>query len=128
MSARAEIAAQITQDNPAYKVLQYPFTPASVPAGQVIVSLWRADVNPAPNDHLAHEVTINVYGSKTVNAAAETELDGAFDSVMLALQRIPSAIFKTASRQTFDEVIAGWQITVTLVSTNPYKQAILKGQ
>lgn len=128
MTARGEVAQQIKTDQPAWTVEAWPYLPTQVGKGKIIVAVWRSDLNPAPDDFLAHEVTINLYGAKAAEEAAETELDGALDEVLLSLQRLDFVTFKTATRQEFDGgVIAGWQITATLITTNTYKQALLEG-
>ena len=126
-TARERVAAQIKADNPRMLIVAYPYVPTNVAKGRHSVAVWRSDVNPTENGLLAHEVTVNLYGAKTAGEQAEEDLEAAFDQIMLSFQRMPEVIFKSATRQTFDDVLAGWQFTVTAKSTNPYKAQLLKG-
>lgn len=126
---RETIAGRIAQDNPTWLVWDYPDVPKQVGKGRPVVSVWRSDVAPNSTTRAAldHEITINVYGAKTIGAGMEAELDDLFDEVMLSLERVGGFQFARASRQSFNnETIAGWQITGSVVSANVYRSTIIQ--
>ena len=123
---RQQLAAQIRADNPEWIVKDYPDEPSQVRKGKPVVSIWRASVVPAARQHLDHELTLHVYGSKVVDAAAETELDNILDGILLSIERYEGARFIRAERRNLvDGAFAGFVITVNTYSTNVYRAAVL---
>lgn len=125
---RQTVAAQIQQDNPEWKVFDYPFTPSNVQVGKPVVSVWRSGLDPGANTHhLSHSVQIFAYGARAVSSKAEDEMDDLLDGVLLSIERLGGWRFTTAKRGLFfDDTLAGWLIEATAESTNVYKQTILR--
>jgi hypothetical protein len=112
---------------PDWRIHRYPHTPDSVPRDKAVVSLLRTEIQPTPGTDLTldHLVTINVYGSKTTDLAAQDELDGNHDLVLVALQRLGSFTWSKSSATTWHNgAIMGWQITGTISSPNIYRALI----
>lgn len=124
---RQQLAEQFRADHPAWLVSDFPDVPKQIAKGRPVVSVWRSELVPASNrTNLAHEITINGYGAKTVGAGAEDELDDLLDDLLLSLERFPGFILTRAARQSFaNDSIAGWQITGTVLSANVYRSTIL---
>jgi hypothetical protein len=123
---RQQLAAQIRTDNPTWIVKEYPDEPSQVRKGKPVVSIWRGSIVPAARQHLDHELTLHVYGSKVVDAAAENELDEILDAIMLSIERYEGARFVRAERRNLgDGAFAGFVITVNTYSKNVYREAVL---
>lgn len=123
---RQQLAAQILADHPTWIVKDYPDEPKQVRAGKPFVSVWRASVVPAERQHLDHELTLHVYGSKVLDAGAENELDNILDGIMLSIERYPGSRFVRADRRNLvDGAFAGFIITVNTYSPNVYRAAVL---
>jgi hypothetical protein len=123
---RQQLAAQIQADNPEWIVRDYPSEPKQVRKGKPYVSIWRASIVPAARQHLDHELTLHVYGSKVEDAAAENELDNILDGVLLSIERYEGARFIRADRRNLvNETFAGFVITVNTYSPNVYRAAVL---
>lgn len=125
-TARGQVADAITAAQPLWDVHPYPFVPKQISKARPVVCVYRTDLEPAENGTLRHALTLNLYGAASVGAGAEDELDANLDEVMLTLQGLEGCVFDSASRQTFNDVIAGWQVTCHVKSHNVYKQQILK--
>lgn len=129
---RQQLAAQIAADHSSpdgktgWIVKDYPAEPKQVQAGRPFVSVWRGEILPAARQHLDHELTIHVYGSKVLDAAAENELDEILDGIMLSIERYKGCLFTRASRRNFEnEAFAGFEIAVNVYSSNVYRAAVL---
>jgi hypothetical protein len=123
---RQQLAAQIQTDNPTWIVKDYPDEPSQVRKGKPVVSIWRASIVPAARQHLDHELTLHVYGSKVQDAAAENELDNILDGILLSIERYEGARFIRAERRNLvDGAFAGFVITVNTYSPNVYRAAVL---
>lgn len=117
----------IQEAAPTWKVHPYPYTPDTVLGDRAVVSIFRSEIGPAPGTDLSleHQVTINVYGAKTVDQAAQDELDGNHDIVLVALQRLPSFTWAKSSATTWRSgTLMGWQITGTVSTSNVYREKI----
>jgi hypothetical protein len=122
--ARVVVANQIKADNEGMDVKPYGYVPANV-KGAAVVSVWRTDLTPATTSlNLVHDLTVNVYGSKTAGEAVEEEMDGLLDLVMKSLQRLTSFTFRSASRTVWTGNVSGWQITGQMESPNIYSSAV----
>lgn len=123
---RQQLAAQIAADNPEWIVKDYPDEPSQVRKGKPVVSIWRASIVPAARQHLDHELTLHVYGSKVQDAAAENELDNILDGILLSIERYEGARFMRAERRNLvNDSFAGFVITVNTYSPNVYRAAVL---
>lgn len=123
---RQQLAAQIRADNPEWIVKDYPDEPSQVRKGRPVVSIWRGSIVPAARQHLDHELTLHVYGSKVQDAAAENELDEILDAIMLSIERYEGARFIRAERRNLvDGAFAGFVVTVNTYSKNVYREAVL---
>jgi hypothetical protein len=123
---RQQLAAQIKADNPEWIVRDYPDEPKQVRQGKPYVSVWRSEITPAQRQHIDHELTLHVYGSKVQDAAAENELDEILDGVMLSIERYEGCRFTRASRRNFsNDAFAGFEIVVAVYSKNVYREAVL---
>lgn len=123
---RQKLAERIQADNPAWIVNDFPMTPKQVGRGKPVVSIWRSEVNPEKRLHLRHELTIQLYGSKKDGVEAENELDGYFDELMLSIERFPGCILGKSSRRHFAEAFTGWDVTVSVLSNNIYRAAVIE--
>ena len=124
-TAREQVADAIKAAHPLWDVRPYPHVPKQVSPRRPVVSVFRTDLEPAEGGTLRHALTLNLYGAASTGAGAEDELDANLDLVMLTLQAMPGVVFTTASRQTFEETIAGWQVTCHVKSVNVYKQTTI---
>jgi hypothetical protein len=123
---RQQLAAQIRADNPEWIVKDFPDEPSQVRKGKPFVSIWRTSIVPAERQHLDHELTLHVYGSKVADAAAENELDNILDGVLLSVERYAGARFVRADRRNFvNDSFAGFVVTVNTYSPNVYRAAVL---
>lgn len=123
---RQQLAAQILADHPEWIVKDYPDEPTQVRKGKPFVSIWRASIVPAARQHLDHELTLHVYGSKVQDAGAENELDNILDGILLSIERYAGARFVRAERRNFgNDAFAGFIITVNTYSPNVYRAAVL---
>lgn len=123
---RQQLAAQIKADHSDWIVKDYPDEPSQVRKGKPFVSVWRASIVPAVRQHLDHELTLHVYGSKVQDAAAENELDNILDGILLSIERYEGARFVRAERQNFvNDTFAGFVVTVNTYSPNVYRAAVL---
>lgn len=125
---RSYVADQVRADNPDWTVHGYPMVPANVKRDQAVVSVWRSDIEPGPTDlGLRHPVTVNLYGAKTTDEAAEHELDGLHDALLVSLQRLQMFTWTRSTRSTFrNGTLTGWQITGYVTTENIYRSAVLK--
>lgn len=119
-TARSLVAAQLRTDHAAWDVRAYGYFPGNVTTKKPVVSVWRTDLRPGSNSlKLTHDLTVNLYGSKTAGEDVEEELDGLLDALMLSLQRIDPFRFVTAARTTWGQ-LSGWQVTGYMEPDNPY--------
>ena len=105
-------------------VQPFPWTPKQVAKGAPAVSVWRTDLE-RQGLNLVHRLTVNLYCSKTADAAAEAEAEDALDELLLSIQRLGPASWSKAERMVFDKVLSGWQVTCQLVSADSYRAAVL---
>jgi len=124
---RQQLAARIQTDHPTWVVKDYPEEPKQVRKGKPFISVYRADVAPEGRQHLGHELTIHVYGSRVLDAAAENELDNILDGVLLSIERYEGCLFRKASRRNFaNDTFAGFEITATVFSSNVYRSTVIQ--
>lgn len=125
---RQSLADQIKDDNPEFRVVNYPYTPSNVQAGVPVVSVFRDGVDPGSTVMtLEHGVQVYAYGSRVSGAEAEEELDDLLDAVWLSVQRLNGWKVTGAKRTLFNnDTLAGWVVTVAMESPNVYRQTILK--
>lgn len=123
-TARGLVAAQIRTDWPKWDVRAYGYVPGNVAPSKPVVSVWRTDLAPGPNSlTLRHDLTINLYGSRTAGEEAEEELDGLLDDLLVSLQRFPHITWTAAARTVWGK-LSGWQITGYVESTNLYSSEV----
>lgn len=123
--ARVVLAQQIVSDHPAWVVQPCPWVPKQVAKGSPAVSVWRTDLE-RQGLVLVHRLTLNLYCSKTADAAAEAEAEDLLDELLLSIQRVDAAAWTKAERMTFDKVLGGWQITAELRSPDIYRASIIQ--
>lgn len=125
-TARGYVADQVKADQARWIVHPYPMTPDNVTKDRPVVSVWRGDLVPGSSAfNLRHNLTIHLYGAKTAKGAAETELDGLLDELMLSLQRLALFTWTNAERAQFaNNTISGWIVTGHIETPNIYKSAI----
>lgn len=123
--ARVQLAAQIATDHPAWVVQPNPWVPKQVTQGKPAVSVWRAELE-RQGLVLVHRLTVNLYCSRTTDAAAEAEAEDTLDELLLSIQRVDAATWTKAERTVFDKVLGGWQITAELRSADPYKTVVIQ--
>lgn len=124
---REYLAEQLAADQTDWDVRDWPCIPARLGKGEVMVSVWRDTVDPAPTVlGLEHKLTLHVYGAKaTASKATEDEQDNIFDKVMLSIERLNGCTFKRGTRRTFaDDAFTGWEIEATFTSPNHYRKAV----
>lgn len=124
MTPRELVAAAIKQDLPSYDVRSYPYVPAELRRPLVVV--FREGIAAVP-EGLKHDLTVQLYGIRSTGSPAEAELDTVLDNVMLALQKLDTVAVTRAERKVFADVFQGWELSLTWVSVDIYKQAILEG-
>ena len=121
-TCRAYLAHKIRMDHPAWTVEASPAEPDQVRRGKVYVALWREAINPGVNSlELVHPVKLQLYGAKDNGEAAEEELDGSLDQLLLSLEALPRFEFKAADRMLLKNVFQGWEITGTVTTENIYR-------
>jgi hypothetical protein len=122
---RVQVAQQLRKDLAAWDIRPYPYIPPNVTTKKPVVAVWRPDLNPgATSLVLRHNVTVNLYGSKTAGEAVEMELDGLLDQVLLSLQRMTNLTWEAASRTTWTGNVSGWQITGYMEPLNNYASTV----
>lgn len=131
-TARQAVVARLKQDlAPAGAALPWvikgsPWVPKQVNKDQPAVAVWRASLE-RQGLGLVHELTINLYLSRTADEAAEDEQEDALDDLLTSLQRCKGATWTRAERQVWEQVISGWQITCQFASEDIYRQVVLAG-
>ena len=123
--ARIQLADQIATDHPAWVVQPFPYVPKQVRRGIPVVSVWRTDLE-RDGLELVHRLTVNLYCSKTADAAAEDEAEDLLDKLLTSVQRLGLASWDKAERMVFDKVLSGWQVTGKVRSADPYKTAVIQ--
>lgn len=122
---RVQVAQQLRQDLPKWDTRPYPYIPSQVSARKPVVAVWRTDLTPGSSSlNLRHNVTVNLYGSKTAGEAVELELDGLLDDLLLSLQRMTNLTWTEASRTTWAGNVAGWQVTGYMEPLNTYASTV----
>lgn len=123
---REQVAAQFRTDHPAgtagaWDVYEWPVQLSEIRRPAAVV--YRTTVTRAAHG-LSHDLTLDVYGTKTEGAEAEAELDNLLDSAMLSLQRLGPVAVKKAERSTFAGSFQGWSFELSWASSDIYKAQI----
>lgn len=125
-TARQQLAARITLDNPTITAYPYIMTPENVVLGKPVASVYRSTLaNATQSNVLRHDVTIDLFVALTDGEAAEAEAEDALDAVLLTLQRTPGVTWSDAKRVNFGESFAGYTISASKFSKDHYLQAVL---
>lgn len=122
---RQSIAAQLRKDHEDWDVVDWPATPpGELRKPRAVV--WRTDLEPGDKtQQLKHGVTVQVYARASVDARAEDELDNLLDGLMLSIQRLDGVNFIKAERVILADSYAGWEVTLSGISTNVYLTHVL---
>ena len=123
---REQITAQFKTDHPAgtpaaWDVYDWPVKLTELRRPAAVV--YRTTLAPAPGG-LSHEITLELYGTKTEGPDAEAELDDLLDAAMLSLQRLGPVAVKKAERTTFGGVFQGWAFELSWTSSDIYKAQV----
>lgn len=123
-TVRQEVAAGIAGDNPAYRVDDYPNTPAQVTPNAPYVDVYLTDLAQNGEGSLTHTLRVDCYAGRTLGAEAEDEAETIRDAVLLSLQRLDHVTWSTCQRSVFHETYIGYQITAEFTSRHVYAETI----
>ena len=125
-TVREQVADAIKADNAAFIVKAAPVSlPENLAAGKTYISVYRDSLDYSPGS-LTHNLKIVLIVAKQGTEAAETDLDGALDAVLLSIEAMPGVNWSTATRSTFAEKWQGYEIAASAASPNVYKSQLLQ--